>query len=87
MNQNRKFVILDTTAVTESMVSDCLETSLQTIRKSVNGTKTFLKWDENEPAWVSTMGLTVLTHSEMLEILKTEVWSHPVPPQEDPPPE
>ena len=79
MFHTRRWTIIPYANVTESMVNDCLETSLQTLRKSLDGTQTFLKWEGTAPAWVSSMGLTELTHSEILEILGTEVWTEPVP--------
>ena len=57
-----------------------LETSAQTVRKSVDETRTFVKWENEMPACVS--GLTTkegpYNHSEILEILSTEEWTAPM---------
>ena len=82
MFHNRRWAIIPVEDVTEEMVNDCLETSLQTLRKSLDGTKTFLKWEEKEPAWVSTMGLTILNLSDIMTILKSEEWTEVFPPPE-----
>ena len=55
-----------------------LETSIDTVRKSVDQTKTFVKWDgDSIPS--SVEGLTTkqgpYTYSEILEILSTEEWT------------
>ena len=50
------------------------------MRKSVDETKTFVKWENEMPACVS--GLTTkegpYTHSEILAILSTEEWTAPL---------
>ena len=57
-----------------------LETSAQTVRKSVDETRTFVKWENEMPACVS--GLTTkegpYNHSEILAILSTEEWTAPL---------
>jgi len=55
-----------------------LETSADTVRKSVDETLTFVKWDgENTPPSVSDLTTTQgpYTHSEILDILNTATWS------------
>ena len=59
-----------------------LETSIDTVRKSVDETKTFVKWDgEIIPLSVSSL-LTKegpYTYEEILTILSTPEWSSPEP--------
>lgn len=61
--------------------SDVLETSQETVRKSVDGSKTFVKWDGEMPSCVS--GLTTkqgpYTYSEILDILSGPEWYKPMP--------
>lgn len=62
--------------------SQVLETSADTVRKSVDGLKTFVKWDG--PAIPSSVeALTTkegpYTYDEMLEILATPEWTDPNP--------
>ena len=59
-----------------------LETSIDTVRKSVDQTKTFVKWDGQEiPS--SVQGLTTkegpYTYDEILAILVTPEWTDPNP--------
>ena len=59
-----------------------LETSIDTIRKSVDETKTFVKWDgEIIPSSVDNLTTKEgpYTYEEILVILATEEWSTPMP--------
>jgi hypothetical protein len=53
------------------------ETNVNTLRRSVSGDKTFVKWDNEQPEFIST--LTTLegpyTHAEILNILNTDEWT------------
>lgn len=77
MYENREFVIFNTSELDKIDFNQVLETSSETVRKSVNETKTFVKWDGVEPECIST--LTTIqgryTYSEMLDILSTEEWT------------
>jgi hypothetical protein len=57
------------------------ETSIDTVRKSVDGTKTFVKWEGEIPQCV--VDLTTkegpYTYGEILAILATEEWTDPNP--------
>lgn len=57
-----------------------LETSAETIRKSVDGTKTFVKWEGTMPDCVANLTTKEgpYTHSEILEILSGEDWTAPM---------
>jgi hypothetical protein len=57
------------------------ETSIDTVRKSVNGEKTFVKWDgDNMPSSVETLTTKEgpYTYEEILIILSTEEWTNPI---------
>ena len=60
-----------------------LENSLNTLRKSVDGTKTFVKWESNEIP-LSVNSLTTkegpYTHQEIITLLMTPEWTDPKPP-------
>ena len=53
------------------------ETSKDTVRKSVDGTKTFVKWDANIPECVLNLNTKEgsYTYEEILDILSTEEWT------------
>jgi len=81
MYENRSFAIFSTTEIDQVDFSLVCETSADTLRKSVDETKTFVKWDGGvAPEFVSE--LTTLegpyTYSEILEILSTPEWTAPM---------
>ena len=58
-----------------------LETSIDTVRKSVDQTKTFVKWDgEQIPSSVDALTTKEgpYTYEQMLEIMNTEEWTSPI---------
>ncbi len=69
----RTYVIIDASEVGNVNFSQVAETSANTLRYSVDGTKTFVKFEGDTPAFLD--GLTQYTHSEILDILATSEWS------------
>jgi hypothetical protein len=55
------------------------ETSIDTVRKSVDGTKTFVKWDGEIPQCVTDLITKEgpYTYEEILQILATTEWANP----------
>lgn len=43
--ENREYMIFNVSELPQIDFSQVLETSAETVRKSVDGTKTFVKWD------------------------------------------
>lgn len=81
MYNQRQFVIFDVTELPTIDFTQVLETSAETVRRSVDGTKTFVKWDgESAPPCVESLTTKsqYYTYEEMLEILSTEEWSSPM---------
>jgi hypothetical protein len=80
MYEQRNFAIFSTTEIDKIDFNLVLETSVDTLRKSVDETKTFVKWDGEAPEFVST--LTTLdgpyTYEEILDILSTPEWTAPM---------
>lgn len=74
---NRKFMIFNTTELANINFEQVLETSQETVRKSVDETKTFVKWDDEIPQCVLDLSTKQgpYTYEEMLDILSTEEWS------------
>jgi hypothetical protein len=71
----RKYCIIDFAEV-ESIPVDfdaVLETNAETLRKTLDGTKTFIKYEGDQPAFLS--GKTEYSHSEILTILRGSDWS------------
>jgi hypothetical protein len=80
MYENRSFAIFSTTEIDKVDFSLVCETSADTLRKSVDESKTFVKWDGEQPEFVST--LTTLegpyTYTEILDILSGAEWTAPM---------
>jgi hypothetical protein len=72
---SRNYVIIDASEVSSVDFDQVLETSPETLRFSVDGTKTFVKFEGETPSFLE--GKTANTHSEMLEILAGEEWTDP----------
>jgi hypothetical protein len=77
---NREYLIFPVSELNKVDFSQVLETSADTVRKSIDETKTFVKWNGEAPAFVSTMTGTEgpYTHAEILDILSTSEWSSPM---------
>jgi hypothetical protein len=62
--------------------NEVLETSIDTVRKSVDLTKTFVKWDGTIPNCVNNLTTKEgpYTYDEILVILSTPEWTDPNPP-------
>lgn len=80
MYQSRQFAIFSTTEIDKIDFSSVCETSTETLRKSVDGTKTFVKWDGEAPSFIAE--LTTLegtyTYEEILSILSGPEWTAPM---------
>jgi hypothetical protein len=80
MYENRNYLIIPVSEVSKVDFSLVCETSADTLRKSVDGTKTFIKWDGETPTFVADLvgAEGPYTHSEILEILNGAEWSAPM---------
>jgi hypothetical protein len=79
--ETRNFMIFNISELSNIDFTQVLETSIDTVRKSVDETKTFVKWDGAIPTCVEAL-LTKegpYTYEEILTILATEEWSAPMP--------
>jgi hypothetical protein len=75
--ENRNYLILSTSEINLINFDEVLETSVDTLRLSTDGSKTFIKWEETVPSFVESITTKEgpYTHLEILEILSTEEWS------------
>lgn len=80
MYEDRNYLIIPTSEVSKVDFSLVCETSADTLRKSVDGTKTFVKWDGEAPEFVADIvgAEGPYTHSEILEILSSSEWTAPM---------
>lgn len=78
--ENRNYLIISTSMTGSIDFNEVLETSVETLRKSVDGTKMFVKWDgEIIPNSIETIPNDSkwgpYTHTEILTILAGEEWT------------
>lgn len=75
--ETRQYVIFNVSELDKIDFNQVLETSAETVRKSVDGTKTFVKWEGEVPSSVLTLTTkgNYLTHEEIIAILATEEWT------------
>ena len=78
---NREFMIFSVTELDQIDFTQVLETSIDTVRKSVDELKTFVKWDGVMPECVSNLTTKEgpYNYDEILQILNTPEWSDPMP--------
>tara|TARA_R100001015_G_scaffold19015_1_gene14172 strand:- start:949 stop:1185 length:237 start_codon:yes stop_codon:yes gene_type:complete len=69
---NRKWVIVNVSDITDDMVFNAIQTSMDTLRKTLDGSKAILKWDGDTPSCFD--GLTTYNHSEILTELAKSDW-------------
>lgn len=72
-----KYIFFDYSEIDLIDFTQVYETSKDTIRVSIDGTKTFVKWVGNEPECISSL-LTksiIYNNEEMLIILDTPEWN------------
>ena len=71
--ENRRWVIVAVSAITDDMISSAIQTSMDTLRKTIDNSKAILKWDGDTPAVFN--GMTTYTHSEILTELNKSEWT------------
>ena len=77
--ETRQYVIFNVSELDKIDFEQVLETSAETVRRSVDGTLTFVKWDGDVPDCVESLTTKgeYLTHSEVLAEMATATWSAP----------
>ena len=77
---SRQFMIFNISELSKIDFSQVLETSANTVRKSVDQTKTFVKWESEEiPTCVDDLTTKEgpYTYDEIIAILATDEWTNP----------
>ncbi len=74
---NRKFMIFNVSELNKIDFEQVCETSSETVRKSVDETKTFVKWSGDIPECILNLNTKEgpYTYEEILNILSNEYWS------------
>ena len=76
MYEQRNFMIFSTSETGSIDFNEVLETSAETLRLSVDGSKSFVKWDGDIPTSVSSLTTKEgpYTHQQILTILTGSEW-------------
>jgi hypothetical protein len=69
---NRKWVIINVSDITEEMLIYSIQGSINNLRKTLDGSKAILKWDGDTPSCFD--GMTTYSHSEILTELDKSDW-------------
>ena len=77
MFESRSYLIIPTSEVSKVDFTKVCETSADTLRKSVDGTKTFIKWDGSNPSFTSSLDKTEgpYNYSQIKTILSGTDWT------------
>jgi len=72
---SKNYVIIDASDVSSIDFDQVMETSADTLRYSLDGSKTFVKFEGSTPSFLE--GKTQYDHSEILTILAGPEWTDP----------
>jgi len=76
--EHRNYMIFNVSELNLINFNEVLETSINTVRKSIDETKTLVKWDD-ETIPTTVQSLTTkegpYSHSEILTIMATSEWT------------
>lgn len=77
MYSNRQFMIFSTSEIDKIDFTQVCESSSETLRLSIDKTKTFVKWEGNIPSSVQSLTTKEgpYTYSEILTILEGPEWT------------
>ena len=71
---NRSWVIVNVSDITEEMISNAIQSGMETLRKTLDGNKAILKWEGDTPSCFD--GMTIYSHSEILTELAKSEWTN-----------
>ena len=69
------YVIIDASDISSVDFNQVKETSADTLRYSVDGAKTFVKFEGDTPSFL--IGEPQYTHAEILQVLSGSEWASP----------
>lgn len=74
--ENRRWVIFDTSETGSIDYSQVMETSSETLRLNISGSKTFVKYEGDQPSSVTSLSSKSeeYTHQEILNVLTGSEW-------------
>ena len=76
MYENRKYVIFNTSETGSINFSQVMETSVNTLRTNISGSKTFVKYEGSQPSSVAGLSSKSdeYTHTQILNVLTGREW-------------
>jgi hypothetical protein len=76
--EDREYLILNVSEISLIDFNEVFETSPETLRKSLDGTKTTIKWEGQEPEFVNNLKTKEgpYTYDEMINIMQTSEWTN-----------
>ena len=76
----RNYLIFSSASLDQVDFDQVLESSANDVRRSVDGTKTFIKWEDTEPTFLASLSGKEgpYTQEEILAILATGAWEPPM---------
>jgi hypothetical protein len=76
MIENLKYIIFDMSEIDKIDFTKVKEDSVDTLTVSVDGTKSFINWEGEEPSFVATLETKsqYYTNDEMITIINTPEW-------------
>jgi hypothetical protein len=83
---NKTYAIFNVSEINKIDFSQVLETSPETLRRSIDGTKTFVKWEGAVPSSVEALTTKdpYLTEMDMVLLMPAPEWSKPITPVTEP---
>jgi hypothetical protein len=76
IDEELKYIIFNFDEVDKINFNEVLETSIDTLRLSADGLRTFVKWFGEEPECILTLTSKsiIYNHNQMIEILSEAEW-------------
>jgi hypothetical protein len=77
--KNRNYLILNISEINLVDFDEILETSLETLKRSVDGAKTIIKWEDKKPKFINDLKTKEgpYTYDQITQILETSEWTKP----------
>ena len=75
MFENRRWLVIPTSLTSSIDFNQVLESSADTLRLSVDGTQTFVKYEVNQRPSIYSPEYNEYNHTEILELLSGEEWT------------
>lgn len=77
--KNRNYLVLNISEIDLIDFDEINETSAETLRKSIDGTKTIIKWEDKKPKFINNLKTAEgpYNYDQMINVLQTSEWTTP----------